>query len=342
MMHRGNGLTRRKGLEAFLADVSNPGMSSRIAAECDVVAVALPSRVAERVVHQLIEAEVEAIVDVSYVADPLAFHKLALERGIRVFVDAGLAPGLSNMLARRARMWLDKANKIVIYVGGISAEKGDSLGLVASWSIDDLIEEYTRKARARITGEKKLLDPIWDAVRVELPGLGEFDAMPTDGLRTLLRSLQDVPTLVEYTLRCPGHVELLKSLYRLGLLDDKPHVASDCAVSPRKILVKLLEERLPKSGDRVVMYIEAEDEREGYWARTVYVIDVTQDDIGVETPVLTYMTGLVHAWVVVQALKGYGHPGVNALEELAPKLADLEKLLESKGIYVHERRCYEQ
>ncbi|HIQ23878.1 MAG TPA: hypothetical protein EYH50_02380, partial [Pyrodictium delaneyi] len=30
---------RRKGLEAFLTDASNPGMSSRIAAECDVVAV---------------------------------------------------------------------------------------------------------------------------------------------------------------------------------------------------------------------------------------------------------------------------------------------------------------
>lgn len=333
---------RRRGLEARLADVSNPGVTSRIAAECDVVAVALPSRVAERVVQQLIEAEVRAVVDVSYVADPLAFHKPALERGVRVFVDSGLAPGLSNMLARRARMWLDKASRIVVYVGGISAEDDDLFGLVASWSIDDLIEEYTRKAKARIAGEEKLLDPIWDAVRVELPGLGEFDAMPTDGLRTLLRSLQDVPTLIEYTLRYPGHVELLKSLHRLGLLDDKPHVASGCAASPRKMLVRLLEERLPKSGDRVVMYVEAEGEREGYWARTSYVIDVTQDDVGVETPVLTYMTGLVHAWVVVQALKGYGHPGVNAPEELAQKLADLEELLESKGIHVHERRCYEQ
>lgn len=332
---------KRRGLRASLVDASNPAFASRIAAECSIAAVALPSRAAARVVRSLVDAGAEAVVDVSYVPDPLAFHQPAIEHGSRVFVDAGLAPGLSNMLAVRAAGKLDKVNRVTIYVGGLSAESTGPLGLVASWSIDDLIEEYTRKARARIAGEEKLLDPIWDATRVELPGLGVFDAMPTDGLRTLLRSLSSVPNLVEYTLRYPGHVDLLRSLRSLGMLDDKPHVASGCAASPRKMLVKLLEERLPRSGDRVVLYVEAEGEKGDSWATISYLIDVRQEELGIETPVLTFMTGLVHAWSVAQAARGYGHPGVNAPEELAPRLPDLEARLERRGIRLHERSCYE-
>ena len=331
---------RERGLEARLADVSNPSVAARIAAECDIVVAALPSRIAERVVSRLIEAGANVIVDVSYVADPMIFHRPAVEHGVKVFVDAGLAPGLSNMLAKRAEYRLDRVDKLFIYVGGISADKDDFLGLVASWAVDDLVEEYTRKARARIAGEEKLLDPIWDAVRTELPGLGQFDALPTDGLRTLLRSLARVPTLVEYTIRYPGHVELLRSLYRLGVFDDKPHVVAGCAISPRDVFVRLMEDHLPRNGDRVILHIEAEGEKNGYWAKLSYTLDVAQEDLEIDVPVLTYLTGLVHAWTTIQAMKGYGHPGVIAPEELTQKLEELEKFLHSKDIYIYKRYCY--
>jgi len=74
----------------------------------------------------------------------------------------------------------------------------------------------------------------------------------------------------------------------------------------------------------------------------MFTLDVTQDRLGIDVPALTYITGLVHAWVALRALKGYGHPGVNAPEELANEIDDLISKLRADGIYVEEKVCSEE
>ncbi|ABM79978.1 saccharopine dehydrogenase family protein [Hyperthermus butylicus] len=335
-------LARRDGFESHLADSTNPHVASHIASSCEAILTALPGRIAERVITLLVEYKAPLIVDVSFVRDPLAFHSRALENRIKLFVDAGFAPGLSNMLVAHGARGLDSAVEAIVYVGGISAEaEREPLGLVASWSTMDLLEEYSRPARAKLRGRLVELDPIDDAVEVELPGLGRFDAMPTDGLRTLLTSYPSIETLVEYTLRYPGHVNVLKTLKRLGLLDNKPHVIAGCSVAPRELLARLLEEILPKQDDRIVLHVTVKGIANNKRVERVYTIDVKQRDLDIDYPVLAYATSIVHAWTAMQALRGWGHPGVNTPEELAPALRDLARELSSRGIQLRRRECIE-
>jgi len=332
-------LAERLGFEAHLADVGEASALERIASLCDIIATALPSSVAERVLGNLLEISAPVIVDVSYIRDPMSLRRKALEGKTKLFVDAGLAPGLSNMLAAKTCDYMDRCESVEIYVGGIEEEPRTPLGLVASWAISDLLEEYTRQARARLLGREVLLNPLRDAKKVSLPGLGEFEALPTDGLRTLLYTLNETSSLVEYTLRYPGHVEVIRLLQRLGLLDTRSYVTGGCALSPREFLVRLLEERLPKIGDRVILYVRGQGTRSGQYTSIEYVLDERQKSLGIEKPVLTYLTGLVHAWFVMQAIKGAGHIGLNAPEELRNKLEELIGFLEAHRIRIQRRVC---
>jgi lysine 6-dehydrogenase len=335
-------LAKRDGFEAHLADSTNKHIVSQIASTCDVIATALPSAIAEKVLKLLLEEGARVIVDVSYIPDPLAFEDEAVERGAKLFVDAGLAPGLSNMLAARAVRGFDRIDRLVIYVGGIAESPSEPLGLVASWSIYDLLEEYSRPSRARIGGKQVNLDPIDDATVVDIPGLGSFDAMPTDGLRTLLRSIGRARTMIEYTLRYRGHVTMVKTLRQLGLLDTKPHVIGGCSVPPRDVLAKVLEEKLPKHGDRVILHVVSEGYISDKRVTRSYTIDVTQKKLGIDVPALTFLTGLTHSWFVRQALEGKGHLGVNAPEELAGEIGSLISELKGLGVHVERRECVEE
>jgi len=327
------------GYEAHLSDVSELSAAERVAASCDIIATALPSNIAEKVISNLIKAEASVVVDVSYIRDPILFRDKAVEARTKLFVDTGLAPGLSNMLAARACKYMDKCNSVEIYVGGIEEEPRNPLGLVASWSIEDLLEEYTRKARARLLGRNVLLDPLKDYKRINLPGLGDFEALPTDGLRTLLLSLKDADNLVEYTLRYPGHVEIIATLRKLGLLETRNYVVKGCSVSPRDFFARILEEKLPKHNDRVVLYVRAQGTKSDKYVTIEYVLDERQGKLGIGKPVLAYLTGLVHAWFVLRALKGAGHIGLNTPEEFSEDLDDLVGFLEAKRISVQRRLC---
>ena len=331
---------RRAGFEAELADVESKTGAMEVASRCSVIATALPSRVAERAIPVLLDAGAGVVVDVSYVRDPMAFRVLAEEAGASLYVDMGVAPGLSNILVAHSAGNMDRVERAIIHVGGVS-EKPDPLGIVASWNMWDLVEEYTRPARARVNGAPATLDPIADATRVEVPGAGVFDAMPTDGLRTLLHTL-DAATLVEYTLRYPGHVELLRSLRRLGLLDARSLVVEGCSLQPRAVLAKLLEEKLPRGGDRLVLYTLVEGVKGSAGKRTEYIVDVSQGELGSETPVLTLVTGLVHAWAAtVAAQEGRGR-GLVAPEALAPRLPELLRHLAGHGVHPVRRTTYEE
>ena len=306
----------------------------------------MPSAVASQVVVSLLEAGARIIVDVSYVPDPLAAKGLAEKTGALLLVDAGLAPGLSNMLLYHSSTGMEEPRESLIYVGGIAAEASTApLGLVASWNIEDLLEEYTRPARARIDGSLVELDPIADSTRVEVPGSGVFDALPTDGLRTLLVTLREPRTMVEYTLRYPGHVEALRELRTLGLLDDRSYVVEGCSSSPKMLLARLLEERLPRSGDRVVLYTRAAGRGRGGETVVEYFADVTQAELGLSSATaLAFLTGFMHAWFVdrVYRLRSSLGKGVIPPEVLHEHLFEALGELRARGVVFSRRVCVEE
>ena len=77
---------------------------------------------------------------------------------------------------------------------------------MAPFSPSDVIEEYTRPARIRRNGKNVTESALSDRHLIPVPGYGPMEAFLTDGVRSLLDTI-DSEELLEYTVRWPGHID---------------------------------------------------------------------------------------------------------------------------------------
>jgi len=224
----------------------------------DLVIGTLPGDIGLRSVKASIDAKID-MVDVSYMPEnPLTLNEDAVKAGVTIVPDCGVAPGISNVLIGHAISKLDQVENIHIMVGGLPEEPVPPLGYTITWSVEGLIDEYTRKARIVEYGEVVEVEALTGLEEVEFPGVGKLEGFYTDGLRTLLHTVKGVKNMWEKTLRYPGHVEKIKLLKTLGFLDEHPIEVEDARLPPRKVAIKLFEERLlrPEIKDILVMKVE--------------------------------------------------------------------------------------
>jgi len=180
----------------------------------------------------------------------------AKEGGGRAFLYAGLAPGMAQTLAGALERELGGAEEISIYVGGVP-EDPYSLPLLSGITFEAtaFLRQYNRPSRKRVRGEVVTLDPFEDVGRIVLPNGEEYEYFLTDGLKSLLYTLE-TPSLAEYTLRIPGHIERMRLLRSLGFLDWEPIEVDGCRVAPLEYTARLLERSVGQGGrDRVVLAV---------------------------------------------------------------------------------------
>jgi len=132
------------------------------------------------------------------------------------------------------------------------------LGYVITWSPESLIDEYARKARIVKEGETVEVEALRGLEEVEVPSVGRLEAFYTDGFRTLLHTIKNVDSMWEKTLRHPGHAEKIGLLKALGFFDEKSISVDGVSLSPRKLTVKLFDQKLrrPEIRDIVAMKVE--------------------------------------------------------------------------------------
>lgn len=257
-----------RGHEVISVDMKGgdcPGMIKGDVESIDVGAVdlaisALPGPIAYKAARRFLERGID-LIDISYMPeDALSLHDVAKSSGARYVPDAGIAPGLSNMLVGRLVAEMGDLKQVKIYVGGVPRTPVGPLGYSITWSPHDLIEEYTRPARIVRDGRLESVDPLSDVEMVETP-LGKMEAFYTDGLRTLLKTLK-VPNMFEKTLRWPGHVERIRLLRDLGLMSDEQIEGT----RPRQVLAALLARLRFDVPDVVYMKVAGErpNERVAY------------------------------------------------------------------------------
>ncbi len=238
----------------------------------DLAVGTLPGEIGYRSAKAAIEAQVN-MVDVSYMPEnPLTLNDNAFKAGVTVIPDCGVAPGLSNLLVGHAISQLDEINNIEIMVGGLPEEPVPPLGYTLTWSVRDLIEEYTREVKIVEDGEVVEVEALTGLEEIEFPGVGKLEAFYTDGLRTLLHTVKGVRTMGEKTLRYPGHVEKVKLLKSLGFFNDQPIEVGNINLPPREVTIQLLEKRLkrPEIEDILAMKVEVRGTVEGSERRYGY------------------------------------------------------------------------
>lgn len=221
------------------ADLSDPAAIAGLVGPFDIVLGALASRIGFSALRAVIEAG-KNYCDISFMPEEaLDLDGLARERGVTAVVDMGVAPGMSNLLAGREASGMDGCSEIEIYVGGLPRERSWPFQYKAGFAPSDVIEEYTRPTRLVEHGRVVVRPALTEPELMDFAGLGTLEAVNTDGLRSLARTMA-VPFMKEKTLRYPGHYELMRVLRAIGLFDKEPVEIGGVRVVPLEVISRLM------------------------------------------------------------------------------------------------------
>lgn len=322
-------------------DVTNLSNLANALKDFDLVMGFLPGKLGYRLAGACIDAGKD-LVDVSYMSEnPLALTDNAIKANVTIAPDCGLAPGISNILVGHAAAELDKVQTVHIMVGGLPEKPVPPLDYVITWSPENLIDEYMRKARIVKEGKIIEVEALSGLEEIEFPEFGKLEAFYTDGLRTLPQTITDVYDMWEKTLRYPGHAEKIKLLKTLGFFEEEQIDVDGVAVSPRKLTVKLLEQKLrkPEVKDIVALKVEVSGVKNGRQTRYVYhLLDHYDEKRGITAMARTtaYSASIIAQLMLKKALK---EKGVVPTEKIGLDNA-LFKLflegLEKRGIKIAE------
>jgi saccharopine dehydrogenase-like NADP-dependent oxidoreductase len=308
----------------------------------DLVMGFLPGKFGYRLMKSCIKAG-KNLVDVSYMPEnPLALHDEAVKANVQVIPDCGLAPGIGNILVGHASAELDKVQTVHIMVGGLPKVPIPPLDYVITWSPENLIDEYMRKAVIVENGRKVEVEALSGLEEVDFPDFGKLEVFYTDGLRTLLATMPEAYNMWEKTLRYPGHAEKVRLLKTLGFFEEEQVNVEGVNVSPRKLSVKLLGQKLwkPEVKDVVALKIEVSGVKDGKEASYAYqLLDYYDDKLGVTAMARTtaYTASVVAQFVLEKIVKGVG---VIPPEKIGMDKALFKRFvgeLEKRGVKITEK-----
>ncbi len=226
------------GVHTVQADLSQPGKIAGLVKPFDLVVGAVPGFMGYNMMAEVIQAG-KNIVDISfYPEDPFALDELAREHGVTAVMDCGVAPGMGNIILGYHHQRL-KIDSYECLVGGLPVVREWPYEYKAVFSPIDVIEEYTRPARFVVNGQVVTREALSDAELINFPGLGTLESWNSDGLRSLIKTM-DIPNMIEKTLRYPGCVEYLQVLRDSGFFSTEPVDVNGTLIRPLDLTAKLL------------------------------------------------------------------------------------------------------
>jgi saccharopine dehydrogenase-like NADP-dependent oxidoreductase len=229
---------KKKKIKTTLIELSDKKELTNLIKDYDLVIGAVPGFMGFKTLKTVIEAG-KNIVDISFFSeDPFELDSLAKNKNVTAVVDCGVAPGLSNIILgyHNKRM---KVEYFKCFIGGLPFKRTMPFQYKAPFSPVDVIEEYIRPARLKENGFEVIKEALSEPELIEADGVGTLEAFNTDGLRTLLKTMM-IPTMIEKTLRYPGHIEMIKVLKQAGYFSDEAINVKGALVRPVDLSAKLL------------------------------------------------------------------------------------------------------
>lgn len=259
------GFVKSMGVSTRRADLSDSAQVADAIADADLVVGAVPGFMGFNTAKVVIESG-KNMVDISFFPeDPFLLDDLAKKKGVTIITDCGVAPGMGNIILgyHHARM------RVVNYeclVGGLPVVREWPFEYKAVFSPIDVIEEYTRPARFVRNHQLVVREALSDAELVHFPGVGTLESWNSDGLRSLIKTMDGIPNMIEKTLRYPGCVEYLRVLRESGFFSYEPVEINGAAVRPIDLTAKLLFPKWklkPGEEEFTVMRITVQGEVQG-------------------------------------------------------------------------------
>ncbi|MBI4418080.1 MAG: saccharopine dehydrogenase NADP-binding domain-containing protein [Ignavibacteriales bacterium] len=185
-----------------------------------------------------------------------ALHAQALERGVTIVPNCGLAPGFANVLAARGAEQFESVEAIHIRVGGLPQHPKPPFNYQLVFSVEGLINEYTGESVVLRDFKKTTVPTLTELESIEFPPpFGTLEAFHTSGGTSLLPEIFEgtVRTLDYKTIRYKGHCERFKSLLDLGFASSEPISVGTNVMTAREMFHELLKRKLSGSDPDVVL-----------------------------------------------------------------------------------------
>lgn len=324
-------------------DLSDEKKLNKLVANFDLVVGAVPGFMGYKTLKTVIEAG-KNMVDISFFPeDMFGLDELAKKHGVTAITDCGVAPGMGNIILgyHNANM---QVTDYKCFVGGLPQVREWPFEYKAVFSPIDVIEEYLRPARYVQNGCEVVREALSDPEHLFFEGLGTLEAWNSDGLRSLIKTMPNIPNMIEKTMRYPGAIEYLRVLRASGFFSYDEIEVKGVKIRPIDLTAKLVFPKWklkPGEGDLTVMRIIIEGNENGKSVKYTYTLNDRYDAEN-DTISMARTTGFTCTAAATMLAKGlYKRIGINPPEYLGEDATHFEFMLnylkERGVIYAIER-----
>lgn len=259
-------------ITTIIYDLKESDDYTELLAPFELVVCAVPGFMGFETIKKVLTAG-KNVVDISFFPENcFALDYLAKKNNVTAIVDCGVAPGMSNVILGHINTKMEVKNYVCL-VGGLPSRREWPFNYKAPFSPIDVIEEYTRPARYVENSELVTREALSDCELMDIKSVGTLEAFNTDGLRTLIHTMDHIPNMKEKTLRYPGHAEYILVLLKSGFFSKEELEVDGIAFRPIDVTAKILLDnwRLKNSdAEFTVMRITIEGDENGKKRRYIY------------------------------------------------------------------------
>jgi lysine 6-dehydrogenase len=229
----------KHGIKTQRVDFTDSKQLESVVNTADLVVGAVPGFLGYKTVGSVIACG-KNMVDISFFPEePFPLDEPAKKKNVTVVTDCGVAPGMGNIILgyHNKRMQVQHYECLV---GGLPVAREWPFEYKAVFSPIDVIEEYTRPARYVQNGALVVKEALSDPELIHFDGVGTLESWNSDGLRSLIKTMPNIPNMIEKTLRYPGCIEYLRVLRESGFFSYDEVEVKGMKVRPIDVTAKLL------------------------------------------------------------------------------------------------------
>jgi lysine 6-dehydrogenase len=200
--------------------------------------------------------------------ETLALHSQAVQAGVSVLPDCGVAPGLANILAVYGMGKLDTPEHVFVRCGGLPQNRRLPLGYKRLFSLEGLVNEYSGSALVLREGKVERVPTFDELESIELPEpLGTMEAFTTSGGSSTCPTTfaGKLKTYDHKSIRYPGHHQALKIFKDTGFFDQEPVDVHGTHVKPSDVFQAVMQKLWthPSEPDLVVLRVDVIGKKNG-------------------------------------------------------------------------------
>ena len=330
-------------VEVVHLDAQNDAQLREVMAKGNVAVNALFYAFNERVAKAAIDIGVHAVDLGGHIGGVtetiLQLHDEALQKGITIIPDLGVAPGMVNILSGYGATKLDDVESIKLFVGGIPTEPKPPLHYTRVFSLDGVFDHYTEPSKMIHKGQLSEVESLTGIEPIYFDEFGVLEAFYTSGgISTLYKTFPDVKTLEYKTIRYKGHAEKFKFLADLDFLDrDNIVEAGGHEVSVREVIREALKKKLDlgKKVDAVLLRAIISGQKSEEQTTYEYEMVIKKD---VESGVTAMARATANTISIVAQMVGSGliqQRGVFAPESVVPGKEFISEMAK-RGVVIKE------